>query len=771
MAGLGMGRRAEFRQQVEYAGRSHYFALIRGLSMPVRARAVPVRRFLAAAMAGWWSCGLQASELPLPEVIDPQHCGPVTGRSLDTEASGELEVEAERITRGDGRLELQGDVRFRYGAWRAGAETATVDTTAQQAALSGGVRISGPGVVLAAVQAEVDYGRKRGEATDVQYRLDGGATGRAARVRGDASGVVEAEQATYSTCALEAPLWHLQAEELRLDAEAGAGEARRATLHLGGTPVMALPWVGFPVGEARKSGWLVPEVGTSDSLGYSLETPYYLNLAPHYDAVLSARYMGRRGLQLRPSARYRTRHGAGAAQVEYLSDQEVEGDDDRYLLHWRHRGVRPDGWDYRVHYTNVSDGRYLEDFESGISGLSATRLRQEAHVAWRTRDWRVQAALVGTDPLKERSESWDRLPRIRADGVLRWPAAGVQVEPRLAVDAFRGDRDQQQVTGERYDAAAVVSRPFDGTGWRVTPRLEWRHTRYDLKHAPASARRDGSPRRTVPTISLDARMRFVRRTADGDVQLLEPRLFYLNRPHREQDDLPQFDTRRMEPDFEALFRHREHAGLDRTDAADRLAAGLGTRLVDAATGHTKLQAKLARVWHFRAPGDDAEGTATHSAWAAQVEWRPEPTWRIASSVRYDTGPGASDVLWASHTLGWRGSDKQQVLLRYVRRAGEVEQASAQTLWPLGGGWQLAARYHYDLRADRGIESLVALEHRSCCVTVGLGLARVRHDELRPDGDSESRLMLQVRFHGLAGFGEDVVARMRRELAGRPAWSR
>ncbi len=717
---------------------------------------------------GLYAVGLPAADLPSPDAINPQHCGPTERSEVPASEAGALEIEAGSMTREGAQLELRDDVRLRFGPWLGRADQASVDQEAKHAHLQGSVHVAGPGVLLEAVQAELDYGNQAAKMEQARYRLDQGATGTAARLRGDATGVVEAEQATYSTCALEDPTWHLEVEEIHIDREAGQGEAHDVTLRIGNTPVAAFPWIGFPVGDARKSGWLVPEVGTSDSLGYSLEVPYYLNLAPHYDATLSARYMGRRGLQIKPSGRYRTHHGEGALNFEFLSDNEEDGDNDRYLMHWRHRGERPNGLDYQVFYTNVSDARYLEDFQSGVSGLSTTRLRQEAHVAWRSQDWRVQAAWIGTDPLKDRSESWDRLPRVRADGRWHWPETGLVFEPQVAFDAFDADLDRKPVDGDRYDVSMALSRPIVGTGWSFTPRMHWRHTRYDLDGRDL---KDDDPRRTVPTFSLDARMRFERRAADGGLQTLEPRLFYLNRPHRDQEHLPLFDTRRMEPDYDALFRHEEHAGLDRMDAADQLTLGVGTRSFDPVKGYMRLHAQLGRVWYFRAPGVNAETQGAQSAWAAQVEWRPHPQWRVRSGVRYDSGSGAHDTAWASHMIGWRGAADQQVQVRYVRRVGELEQAGAHMLWPLGGGWQLAARYFYDMREGRDLEILAALEYRGCCMTVGLGVWKVRREEEEPGEDYENRLMLQVRFHGLAGFGEDVMSRMNRELHGEPVWLR
>ena len=735
------------------------------------------RTFLLLAL-GAWSSGVWAQDaLPLPAPLKPAHCGPV---EIDAEAgeAGELELEAGQMKREGARLELSSDVRVRHGAWRASAETVSIDEKEERASLSGQVRISGPGMTLEAEQAELEYAQDRTEATNTRYRLSGGGTGEAQRLTRTADGVLEAEEASYSTCALENPAWSLQAGTVRIDTEQGQGEARNAVFRVGSVPVMALPWVAFPVGDARKSGWLMPELGTSDDLGYSLELPYYLNLAPHYDAVLSARYMGRRGFQIKPSGRYRTHHGGGAVKAEYLSDNEY--DDDRYLLHWRHGGARPSGWDYQVNYTNVSDRAYLEDFESGIHGLSTTRLRQEAHVAWRSDDWTFSTALTGSDPLKDREEQWDRLPKVRAKGTFRLPSVGLALTPHLAVDAFRGDLDRLGVQGERYDAGLTISRGFSGAGWKVISRLQWRHTQYDLDYSDvvkALAQDEGvdldrTPSRTLPIFSIDARARFERQMESGALQTLEPRLFYLNRQKRDQSDIPIFDTRAMDPDFDTLFRLARAAGRDRIGPSDLMVTGVTTRVIDPVSGYLKLRARFGRIWFFRPRGTNAatEGDHAKSAWAGDVEWRPAPQIQIRSALRYDPDRKGNDTTWASHMIGWEGANDERLQARYIRRDGEMEQAGVQALLPLSERWKLALRYRYDLREGRDLEILSALEYQGCCMTVGLGAWKVRRDDGLPGEEYESRLMLQIRFHGLAGFGEDVVARLRRGMDGEPAWS-
>lgn len=753
-------------------------------------------RILLSLALGAWVAGAGAQDsLPLPEPLQPAHCGPLE-IGAETGGSGDLELEAGQMKREGDRVELSSDVRVRHGALRASADSAQIDEEQEYISLSGGVRMSGPGIALEAERVELEYGRSEAKVPEGRFRLGGGGAGQVRQLKWSPTGKLEAEEASYSTCGLEDPAWSLRAESVRIDPDEGQGEAHNIVLRVGSVPVMYLPWVGFPVGEERMSGWLTPEIGTSDDLGYSLELPYYFNLAPHYDAVLSARYMGRRGLQIKPGGRYRTHHGAGAAKAELLSDNKAN--DDRYLLHWRHDAVRPSGWDYQVKYTDVSDGAYLEDFKAGIHDLSRTRLRQEAHVAWRSDNWTVSAAVTGSDPLKGRSEQWDRLPQVRAAGSFRVPSTGLVLSPMLAVDVFRGDLDVLPVQGERYDAGLTVSRRFAGAGWQLTPRLQWRHTQYNLNHSDTEKQRaadgdmklDRTPSRTLPIFSIDGRMRFERQLENGSLQTLEPQVFYLNRQRRDHSGIPDFDSRRFELDYDALFRGARAAGRDRIGGADLVATGLTTRVIDPVSGYLKLRAQVGRIWYFRSPGaliKGGEGDDSKSAWAAQVEWRPMPQLQIRSALRYDPDRDGDDLTWTSQMIGWDGRNGERIQARYLHRAGGVEyvgnpamgepgepalkQADVQALLPLGQNWRLAFRYRHDFHEHRSLEWLTALEHRGCCMTVGIGVWKVRRESERlGEEEYDDRVLLHIRFHGLTGFGENITTRMHRELGGESAWS-
>src|SRR5690606_9384768 len=99
--------------------------------------------------------------------------------------------------------------------------------------------------------------------------------------------------------------WVVDADRITLDQEAGRGTARNVKLRVGDVPVAYLPWVSFPINDERATGFLAPVIGTTRDGGLDIAAPYYLNLAPNYDATITPRIQFERGVMLGVEGRHR----------------------------------------------------------------------------------------------------------------------------------------------------------------------------------------------------------------------------------------------------------------------------------------------------------------------------------------------------------------------------------------------------------------------------------------------------------------------------------
>src|SRR5690606_10487563 len=143
------------------------------------------------------------------------------------------------------------------------------------------------GVLVAAASGSGNIDAGTADFADVRYQfLESRGNGRAERIEILDPERSRLERMSFSTCDLDDPDWELRARRIDIDQATGVGKARNATLYFHGFPLLYLPYGEFPIDERRKSGFLLPTVGSSNSGGLDFTLPYYLNLAPNYDMTL-----------------------------------------------------------------------------------------------------------------------------------------------------------------------------------------------------------------------------------------------------------------------------------------------------------------------------------------------------------------------------------------------------------------------------------------------------------------------------------------------------
>ena len=91
---------------------------------------------------------------------------------------------------------------------------------------------------------------------------------------------------------------------------------------------------------------------------------------------------------------------------------------------------------------------------------------------------------------------------------------------------------------------------------------------------------------------LERETHFVQHTF---LHTLEPRLYYLRVPYRDQNNLPLFDTSTFDFSFSQLFRENRFSGADRIGDADQLSVAVTSRLIDEDRGREWLSGSLGQI--------------------------------------------------------------------------------------------------------------------------------------------------------------------------------
>jgi LPS-assembly protein len=662
------------------------------------------------------------------------------------------------------RAALGGGVLVRRGQRLAGADTALYDPDSTSLALDGNVRFRDPNTSIRSDSAIFSYATGRVSFRGAEFQLgQGGARGAADEIELSQEGTLRLGEVNYTTCPPGSNDWLLQAESIELDTTTGQGTARNVALRFQGIPFLYSPRLTFPLGDARKTGFLAPEIGSAGRSGSEIRAPYYWNIAENYDATLTPRLLTDRGIQVVSEFRYLTERNDGMLQVEYLPDDDVTGETRTYVG-FNHRTLFANGWRNLIDVSDASDGNYFEDLRATLSSTSITHLNRSALFDYYGENWsflgRVQDYQTIDETIPETDQPYRRLPQLRFSGELPGKAAGVRAS--LDAEVVNFDRSVG-VTGWRMDLQPKLDWSIERAGWFVNPELVLQHTRYELDNtAPGQ---DTDPSRTLPISSIDSGMILERRLNSGSnwIQTLEPRMLYVHTPFREQSELPVFDTITPDVNLVQLFRKNRFLGVDRIADTDQLSIGVTSRVLDGTSGEEVVTATIGQTRYLSEQGvtlPDGDSTTDSSDYVAEL------TFLMFENFNFDIGHqwGSRDrgTTKSEARLQYRPARNKILNLAYRFRRGSLEQGDVSWSWPLAQSWNFVGRYNYSLRDKEVLEQFYGLEYESCCW--GLRLVSRQYVSTR-EGTQDSSFGLQLVLKGMASVGTGADRILERGILG------
>ena len=781
----------------------------------------PALRLLPLPLSVAFALSAMASEKPvnwnlcpatdvLPAFDEAPKADPAAAATRDQLPT---DIEGDQLSGTSVIPQYQGNVALKRGDQFMGTDNLRFDTETGNYIADGNVRYSDSSIRLTAKRAEGNQETDSHKISDIRYQLvsrRGNGSADSIDLQGS---VGQMHRSTYTTCDPSQPVWKLAAPQIEVDNDEGFGTARNAVLRVGKVPVMYMPWFKFPIDDRRLTGLLYPKLSLSGRNGFDYAQPIYFNLAPNYDDTLTPRWMSRRGLMLDNEFRYLYGGGRGQLDTEWMPHDSLRDRERGKVVFSGYHNI-DSHWQARASLAWVSDERYMEDFANRLLGVTASNLQSTAGLYGTGRTW--TAGLMAdhwqlTDyTLTEAALPYSRQPRLFGtwdDSFGRWFQAGVYAEAvRFTHDDIHGKTivDGEYVRdgsltrmdgGSRLDIKPYVSMPLAGAAWYITPTLAWRYTAYDLDRGladsirrnqlvadgidPATAtpeqlRGNTTPHRSLPIASLDMGLFFDRETEIGGksyLHTLEPRLFYLNTPYRDQRDLPLFDTRAFTFSWGQLFRDSRFTGADRQNDANQLTTALTTRLIRQADGREKLSASIGQISYF----DDSRTTLGsgdaivqqgNSAWVADVNWAINDRWTLGSTYQWNPKYRKEDLASVRARYLMPGDGVVNLTYRYRRNPStnvdQLKQADLSFLYPINPRWSIVGRYYYSMLDNKPLEIIGGVQWDSCCLAVrALARRYVRNRE----GDMNNSLQVEFVLKGLSSVGQDTDRTLRRAILG------
>ena len=667
----------------------------------------------------------------------------------------------------DRELYLSGDVRIRQGRFEVTGSEARYNQAGGAVSIQGPLVSRGDGFLLTGDSADYDVQTGRFDINTATFLLHGpemrGSAGHLARVNNNEVLITEG---MLTTCGPRQNDWAIVASDIRLDQAEGFGTARHVRLEVLDVPVFYWPYASFPIDDRRKTGFLYPQFGSSSAgSGAFLSAPYYLNLAPHYDATVTPQYIHGRGLFNEVEGRYLSPLGETVLQLGYINndseyEQENPGEDgERWALDATTEARFNDNWTGYGDFSVVSDNDYLSDLNRSLEINQATHLRRRGGVRYRAEHQYFEAYLNDYQTITERiadaQRPYAQLPEVLYGGEtsLGWLEAGVESQYTYFYRDNEALTGLDRANGQRLRARPELALPMRALWGFSRPSVSEDYTRYQLEDYTLG---DGAFDRTVPVVEWDNGLYFDRQSTLFDVpynQTLEPRLYYAwAGAEANQNDIPDFDTALQTFRFDQLFQPDRFTGGDRVGDTHQLTVALTSRFNDLLTGAERARVSLGQVQYF----DDREvslfgegaSNESRSPLAGEVVLHPLDTLEIRSSGLWDpdtgrTEEGRSQVLFHSEDYRYLAS-----IGHTYSRQDDLDQSDIAAVFPVTDRVSVIGRWVYDSGLDRTVGSLAGLEYSNCCWSVQV----VHQNYLTDERELDTRVLFQIQLKGLGGSG-------------------
>ncbi|MGE3530569.1 MAG: LPS-assembly protein LptD [Steroidobacteraceae bacterium] len=663
----------------------------------------------------------------------------------------------------NGEINLNGQVTARQGERTLSADALHYDLSSKAMKASGAVQYEDNTLQLGGADASMDSSGGT-EVAQASFILKANAgRGTADKIQLSPEGNVALESVRYTTCPVGSTDWELKLSDLNISQQNLTGTGRNVRLEFQGVPIFYLPWISFPVGNERKSGFLFPTFGGSSRGGNALSVPWYWNLAANYDDTITPIYDTSRGFKLDNEFRYLGESSKGSLVTGYLP-HDNKTNDWRGLVQLAYRNDFDDVLRLDVGASDVRDNQWFEDFGQTLDATSTVYLPRSLSLNAYSSNWqgklKIQNLQVIDDTIPLSDRPYTLLPQLSVAGHQLLPF-GWEFTLDSELSYFtRGEVErttrEKSLTGGRLNLVPELTLPLRTRGLYLTPSASWHYTGYQLQNTTGNARRD--PSLSAPAYSLDSGMVFERLSGSKRQRLytLEPRLLYTYVPYRSQDDLPLFDTGMPDFNLVQLFQTNRFIGPDRLGDTNQLSAGLTTRMLDARDGRQFLAGTVGQAYYFRTPcvisltqtACNNAITADHSSdIIGQLSLSAYKNWTVSMGIQWD--PNLSRGQRGDFSFQYRPAGNQTINLGYSYNRGSVEQWVSSFAWPIGRAWSSYGRVVYSHLDRKFLDHFAGLEYRSCCWNIRAVVGRAVTTR---SGEYDTQYKLQLELKGLSSVG-------------------
>jgi len=673
-------------------------------------------------------------------------------QTLSNDESLDVLADRSEITKSDVYL-LTGDVSLNSSAYYLAADEVQIKKTDKTSSAKGHVKYQDEELMFVGDNAVV---KKQGENNhitldQVEFHYPN------SKMNGQANQVVNNgtsqvfDSVSYTLCPLGNTDWQMKADQITLNSKTNRGTARDVVVEFLGVPVLYAPYHEWVL-EGRGSGFLAPAFALHENNDYQVKMPYYFNIAPDRDFLLTLNQLSSRGSVIEGKYRQliaRNKYlDQGRFEIEghYLNEDKITKNK-RWLLNSTIDLALNDKTDLNMTTKRISDQDYFKDIAHANTSISA--LNSHIDLNFEDSEQNLSMAFFAENEqlVNTGTAEYTRAPELS----ITKSFTGLdnrQMDLSLVSTKFK--HKTNTATGVRTHAQANFSRAIATNAYSLTPKLTLSTTNYALDNAADKSR-------SIYSFGLDSKL-FLEREVNlfniDLIQTLTPRLAYNYTPKKDQTALPNFDSADKNDSYESLFSGTKYTGIDNIAAANDFTAGLESDFIDEETGETYLSLKSAQSFYADAISPNGS-SRKYSDIALSADFSLN-NFTFNNSLQYD--PETNKIDKRDTSLSYILNPRKFLTLAH-RYDGTKKTAELYGAYPLTQNIHVFAGINRSLTDSVTNKETTGVAYESCCWALRLAHFKKHIDNNNYDYVTNFELVLK----GLASTSPGLSQRLEEEV--------
>jgi len=364
-----------------------------------------------------------------------------------------------------------------------------------------------------------------------------------------------------------------------------------------------------------------------------------------------------------------------------------------------------------------------------------------------------------TDPQAILVPPYNRLPQLTLSGYRR----DLLKTDLDILTSYVGFQHESLPSGKRLLAYPSLSLPLQTSWYYFTPKFGMHTTRYFIDQNTLGFE---DRTRTLPIVTADTGLTFerdARFVGQSFIQTLEPRLYYVYIPFRDQTRIPNFESGLQDISFASIFSENQFSGHDRINDANQVTGAVTTRFLDARSGAERLRATVGQRYYLKEQevtlGPSDVRTSNRSDLLAGVTGYVARNWWLDTGLQYNVDDGNFEKFNVGARYRPQPGKAFNAGYRFTR--DQIEQVDLAAQWPLSRNWSGLMRWNYSLLDNFLVEALGGLEYNAGCWAARF----VVHSFVTSSQERSQAFFAQIELSGLSRVGISPLQLLSQSIVG------